>query len=75
MPPDGLLGPYALLIAAVGAVAVLWRDHLRADKDDRDQRDLALANWARQTDATRDLTAAIEAKDRQDATRRRAGDA
>ena len=41
MPPEALLGPFALLAAALIAVGVLWREHLKADADDRAQRDLA----------------------------------
>ena len=73
MPPE-VLGPQGLLVAAVVVIGVLWRDHLRADRDDRDQRDRALAGWEGQTAATRDLSASIEAKDRQDAARRRLAD-
>lgn len=42
MPPD-LLGPTALLAGALIAVGVLWREHTKADADDRAQRDQALA--------------------------------
>lgn len=38
MPPE-LFGPLGLLVALSLAVAALWRDHVRADQDDRDQRD------------------------------------
>lgn len=72
--PDEIFGPHGLLVAAVLAIAVLWRDHLRADQDDRSQRDRALAGWELQAAATRDLAAAIEVKDRQDAARRRLAD-
>lgn len=40
--PSELLGPFALTAALLVTVGVLWRDHLRGDKDDRDQRDKAL---------------------------------
>lgn len=60
MPPE-LLGPTGLVAAALAAVAVLWREHLRTDKDVRDERnewrELALAE---QRDGSR-LTAAVEA--------------
>ena len=39
MVPDELLGPGALLVAALFTIGVLWRDHARSDKDDRDERD------------------------------------
>lgn len=38
MPPE-LLGPLGLTLAAIAAAVVLWREHLRADADDRAQRD------------------------------------
>lgn len=37
--PTELLGPTGLLVALVLAVGVLWRDHVRADTDDRRERD------------------------------------
>jgi len=40
MPPD-LLGPTAALAGALVVVGILWREHLKADVDDRAQRDLA----------------------------------
>lgn len=41
MPPE-VLGPLGLTVALGIAVGALWRDHLRADADDRAQRDRAL---------------------------------
>lgn len=41
MPPE-LLGPVGLTVALGFAVVALWRDHLRADADDRAQRDRAI---------------------------------
>jgi hypothetical protein len=47
---SAVLGPLGALVLAVIVLAgltrafvVLWREHLKADKDDRDQRDKALA--------------------------------
>ena len=57
MPAD-LYGPLGLLIGLSLAVGALWRDHMRADADDRAQRDVALAGWREQTAATREQTAA-----------------
>lgn len=59
MPPE-ILGPTGLLVAALTAVAVLWRSHERSDKDMREERD----EWrdlaqAEQRDGHR-LTAAVE---------------
>lgn len=55
---DALLGPTGAVVALAIAVGVLWRDHMRADADDRAQRDVALAGWREQTAATREQTAA-----------------
>lgn len=74
MPPPELLGPLGLTIALGVAVMALWRDHLRADADDRTQRDTAIAGWRAQTDATDRLAAAIEAKAEREATRKRQDD-
>ena len=60
MPPE-LLGPTGLLVALAFAVAALWRDHVRADADDRSQRDVAIAGWKAQTDATDRVADALEA--------------
>lgn len=58
MDPN-LLGPLGLTVGALVAVGVLWRDHQRADADDRQQRDTAIAGWKEAAEATRDLAAAI----------------
>lgn len=49
--PD-LLGPYALLVGVLIAVGILWKDHQRADADDRTQRDEAFVIARSQVDAT-----------------------
>lgn len=54
--PD-LLGPYALLVGALIAVVLLWRDHLRADADDRAQRDEAFGIAHAQVEATNRVAA------------------
>lgn len=74
IPPD-LYGPFGLLIALALAVAALWRDHVRADADDRAQRDIAVVGWRSQTDATTRLADAIEQQARDAASRRRQDDA
>lgn len=51
MPPE-LLGPLGLTAAAVIAVIALWRDHLKADQDDRTQRDAAFVDLRAQSAAT-----------------------
>lgn len=62
------------VVGAVGAlvtvVGVLWRDHVRADAEDRKQRDAAIEGWREQTAATNRLASAIERAN----TRKRAGD-
>lgn len=65
MPPE-LLGPLGLTVALGFAVVALWRDHLRADADDRAERDRAAALLAAQTpaidrlaDGQKDLIAAV----------------
>lgn len=60
MPPE-LLGPGALLVAALIAVGVLWREHLRGDADDRRQRDAAMQGWSDHTKATDLSTGALQA--------------
>lgn len=50
MPPE-VLGPLGLTVGAVVAVIVLWRDHLRADADDRAQRDWAMGLVQRMAEA------------------------
>lgn len=74
MTPEEIVGPFALTIAAVVAVAALWHDHLRADNDDRAQRDRALAGWEAQTGATNRLADALEQQARDHAERRRRDD-
>ena len=81
MPPEALLGPFALLAAALIAVGVLWREHLKADADDRTQRDLATQNDADARVLLRislrnnaDAIAAWNKRIEQDAERRRRAD-
>lgn len=59
-----------VLAAAAGIIGILWRDHVRADAEDRKQRDEAIAGWREQTAATNRLATAIERAN----TRKRAGD-
>lgn len=70
----GLTGPLALTVGLAIAVAALWREHVRADRDDRAQRDVAIAGWRDQTNATNRLADAIEARARDDAQRKRQDD-
>ena len=73
IPPE-LLGPAGLLVALLLAVAALWRDHLRADADDRTQRDKAMAIAEAIVPALRNLTGALEADTRDRTTRHRVDD-
>lgn len=50
MPPE-ILGPTGVAVAAVIAVAALWREHLRSDADDREQRDRAIERLSGMIDA------------------------
>lgn len=72
--PAEIFGPTGLLVAAIVAVVVLWRDHMRADTDDRRQRDTALEGWRSQTAATERLAEAIEEGNRDATSRHRATD-
>lgn len=74
MPDGALLGPGALLIAALLAVAVLWRDHLRADADDRTQRDRALALLETSLANNKSAIAAWDRRNQSDAARHRRAD-
>lgn len=64
MPPE-LLGPTGLLVGALLVIGALWREHLKADQDDRTQRDTATAGWRDQTTATTKLTDEIAADRRE----------
>lgn len=72
--PDALLGPTAALVGAIIVIGTLWREHLRADAEDRRQRDEAIAEAREQLAVTERLTAALEARNRRDANRRRRED-
>lgn len=41
-----------VIVALATVVGVLWRDHVRADAEDRRQRDVAMDGWKAQTAAT-----------------------
>lgn len=74
MPGDALLGPLALLVAALLAIGVLWREHMRADQDDRDQRDKAMLLLEAALDGTKRMATAWEERNKRDAAARRRGD-
>jgi hypothetical protein len=73
MSPE-IFGPQGLLIAALSVIVVLWRDHLRADQDDRNQRDKALGIAESAVAGTSRMADAWEARNREDAQRRRQSD-
>lgn len=74
MFPDALLGPTAALIGAIAVITSLYKLVLMFIADLKTQRDVALTGW-READATMDrMAAALEARNRQDAERRRLAD-
>jgi hypothetical protein len=73
VPPE-LLGPVGLLAAALSAVAVLWREHLKADQDDRDQRDRAIALLEASLANNKAAIAAWDRRTSADAARHRKAD-
>lgn len=75
MPSEQLLGPLALLVAALLAVGVLWREHLKADQDDRDQRTEAIALLKVALDGNKAMADAWDRRNRADEARRRREDA
>ena len=79
--PEQLAGPTGAIIALIAVlgiaarvIQVLWSDHLRADADDRTQRDTAIAGWREQTAATNRLAEAIEQRNARDARAKRSQD-
>jgi hypothetical protein len=80
MPPE-LLGPTGLTVAALAGIAalgrviqVLWREHLRADKDDRDQRDVAQRIAEKAVSGLGEMADAWEQRNHDEAARRRKSD-
>lgn len=67
--PDALLGPYAALAGAILIIGFLGRLLLQYIADLKSQRDLAFAGWKAQTDATNNVAAAVEARNRVEETR------
>jgi low temperature requirement protein LtrA len=76
-------GPWTVLIFFVAVVGIvigrtlqlLWREHLKADQDDRDQRDRAIAVVEALVPTIKQMANAWDARNRADAARRRRGDA
>lgn len=52
MPSPDLTTAAGVIGALAVVVGILWRDHQRADAEDRRQRDVAIEGWKAQTDAT-----------------------
>lgn len=85
---QNLLGPYGAFVLALivlyvvtRAFVVLWREHLKADQDDRDQRDTAQANNQATKELLRqslsnnaDAIAAWNKRNEQEAARQRRSD-
>ena len=72
--PDALLGPAALLVGALIAVGVLWREHTKQDAKRDAQLDEAIAGWRAQTTATDRLANATEIRNRRESDRVRKED-
>lgn len=69
-----LLGPTGVAVVALIAVGALWREHQRADADDRAQRDQATAIAKDAVAGLARMADAWEQRNREDASRRRLGD-
>lgn len=74
VPPE-LVGPVAGLILALAVAGILWREHLRADAEDRKQRDDMFAINEKLRDIIAWQADAISKDTRDRAGRRRADDA
>jgi hypothetical protein len=74
VPPEALLGPGALLIGALISVAILWREHLKADADDRLQRDAFAALLDKSLDNNAAALVAWNRRNELEAARQRRGD-
>jgi len=74
LPPDVVAIGGAIITALVAVVGLLWREHLRADAEDRKQRDEALTLLRDAIDGTKRMADAWEDRNRRDAARRRSSD-
>lgn len=79
--PEQLAGPTGAIIALVAVLAmaarviqVLWKNHLEADQDDRDQRDLAQKLLGVSLQNNADAVAAWNRRNEQEAARQRRND-
>lgn len=74
---EQVLGPAGALVIALAVIGglvrlmqLLWRDHIRADVDDRRQRDENFLLARDAVDALKRLAAAFEERNRRDAIHR-----
>ena len=79
--PEQLAGPTGAIVALVAVLAmsvavikVLWQQHLKADQDDRDQRDLAQKLLGISLQNNADAVAAWNRRNEQEAARQRRND-
>lgn len=74
----GPLGALVLALAGLGlaakAIHILWKEHLEADRDDRAQRDRAMALAETAAEGTRRMAEAWETRNRRDRERHRHDD-
>jgi len=73
-PSGALIGAFLAVVALVRVVIVLWRDHLEADRRDREQRDAAQALASKAIDGMGELADAWRERDAFDAERKRRTD-
>lgn len=81
VPIDKILGPTGALvfsvvvvIALARALWILWKEHLKADADDRAQRDSAFALAQTAVDGIKRMAEAWEERNRRDRERGRRDD-
>jgi hypothetical protein len=73
--PTGALVLAVIILGVVGKVIqALWKEHLEADKDDRAQRDRAMALAETAAEGTRRMAEAWEQRNARDRQRSRPGD-
>ena len=73
-PTGALIGAVAGLVALARVIQILWREHLKADADDREQRDVAHALAKAAVAAYDRLADAWEQRNRDEAARQRRDD-
>ena len=80
--PSEVFGPAGALVLSIAVIAglvklamILWKEHLKADQDDRDQRDRAIGLLEQLVPSVNRMADAWEARNKADAARRRRNDA